>query len=89
MSHLDFLITLGREFCNVLLDVDPDLCGQDAYEVFRAGLQEEPTIARLSDLSDADVTRVRDACVRFLETDEVTESQIRDVVDRSLSYWKD
>lgn len=88
--ELDFFITLGREFCEVLEELEPDLeaCGQDAYEVF-ADVLENPSPEALQSLTDSQVEQLRDTCEDFLELDGVTTAHIRAIVHRTLSQWTD
>jgi len=86
MDELGLLSTLGREFCAVLGDFIPDLCGQDAYEVFSSALEGEVSVYKLRSLSDADVEALRAACESSLECQSVTSDHIREIVRATVAH---
>lgn len=87
-AELDFLTTLGREFCEALRDLDEDgiLCGQDAHDVFAEGLGGPPSAGRLAGITPAEVGRVRAATAALLETAGVTDRHVRTIVERTLAH---
>ncbi len=84
----DLLTTLGREFCQTLEEVCPDLCRQDAYEVFSTALGGAPTAELLASLSDPQLERIRSACESVLECRGVTVDHIREIVARTSWHWQ-
>lgn len=88
-DHLGFLTTLGRELDHALVELDLEFppSGQDAFEIYREGLGEEPTVHVLRAMSSPQISRVRAACAHILESDDVTDAHIRTAVERTLDHW--
>lgn len=72
-GDLDFLSTLGREYCEVissLVDIEP--VPQDGYEVFvRAFGDEEVTRAIVATATDEQIDRLRDIARECHESDRI------------------
>jgi hypothetical protein len=84
-----WLTTLGREFCDEFREI-PDICGQDAYEVFVGALGEEhTTLAVLRVLTDAQVRLLCASAGNVFERKPLAFKRMRAVVDRVVAHWVD
>lgn len=88
-SELDFVSALGEEFSGALSPPVPGdmIVPQDAYEVWRRVFRTEPRPDALAALTDADVERLRAACVDYFECPAVSEAHVRLAVCRTLARW--
>lgn len=86
--RLDFITTLGREFCTVLDPVaGSELCSQDGYEIFAKVLGSDfgPEALRL--VTDSQIEQLRAFACTWLECANITDDDLRQVVRRTLSRW--
>jgi hypothetical protein len=87
--NLDLLIALGQELAAVLPPPwNSEVTVQDAFEIWRSGLAQPPTVPRLHALTDADVRALADAANRHFETGQaVTPAMISTWLDGVRARW--
>ena len=81
------LTTLGREFSSLAMEVGIEACGQEAYEVFSEGLGADPTVSRLRSATEDDISRIRQECETFFESNEITNEIVKKTIERTLWHW--
>ena len=88
-DELDFLTAFGEELCGALSPPVPfDLIvPQDAFEVWVRAFGTDPTPEALATLTDAEVERLHSACAKYFECLDITESQVRLTLTRTLWRW--
>src|SRR5690242_19344601 len=90
-TYVDFTTALGEEYCEVI----SPLCERgaephDGYEVFgKAFGHDDITPAKLhaAQLSNAELTRIRDIARQWQESDQISEDHVREVLRRVLRRW--
>jgi hypothetical protein len=90
-SYMDFTTALGEEYCEV---VSP-LCEHgaephDGYEVLGKvyGFDDiTPEKLHATQVSDAELMRIRDTARQWHETDQINEEHVREVLRRVLWRW--
>jgi hypothetical protein len=90
-EDLDFLNTLGREFCIALQGSVSDdfLSSQDCYSVVSSFLSAPLTPHLLKALTHAELLGVTQAFNRYFECTTIEFVQIKEAVNRTLWHWQD
>jgi hypothetical protein len=85
----DFFIALGQEFCEALSPPVPEdlIVPQDAYEVWIRAFGRPPSPGLLVDLSDDQLSRLREECERYFECPSISVGHLRSAVTRTLVRW--
>jgi hypothetical protein len=87
-ERLDFITTLGEEFCTVFDPVvGSEICPQDGYEVFAKVLGKDIGPDVLGLLTDSQIEQLREFACTWLECANITDNHLREVVRRTLSRW--
>ena len=87
-ERLDFLAALGEEFCTVLDPVvGSEICPHDGYEVFAKVLGKDfgPEVLEL--LNDSQIEQLGAFACTWLESLNITDNHMKEVVRRTLSRW--
>jgi ABC-type Zn uptake system ZnuABC Zn-binding protein ZnuA len=90
-TYADFTTALGEEYCEVVSPfcehgADP----HDGYEVFGKAFGFDnitPEKLHAAQVSNADLTRIRDIARQWHESDQVTVELIGEVIRRVLWRW--
>ena len=87
--NLDFLNTLGREFCAALEGVvpDEDLSPQDCYSVLAPLAPTGLTPQKLSELTLDELTALATAFNRYFECNEIELVHVQRAIERTLWHW--
>lgn len=90
-AYNSFVTALGESYCDVLgPHCEYELVPQDGYEAFvRAFGAEEVTPASVhaAQVSEEQLTRLRDAARALTESDQINIDHMREVVRRTLWRW--
>lgn len=83
----DLLTTWGRAFAGAIRELDLEVCGQDATEVWQAALGDLPSRARLGALTEDDILRLRDAARAWLEDERIETFHLALAIKETLWHW--
>lgn len=87
-QRLDFLTAFGEEFCTVFDPVvGSEICPQDGYEIFAKVLGKDFGPEVLETLNTSQIDELRAFGCTWLESPNITNNHIKDVVHRTLSRW--
>lgn len=89
-NRLDFLISLGQEFCTVmdsLVKEPDDLSPQVAYEIFSAVLGKDFDADSLRSLSNAQLEALATRARSLFESPTIGSTHLREVVQHTLARW--
>jgi hypothetical protein len=89
-ENLNFVNTLGREFCASLEGVVPNdyLSSQDCYSVISPFLATSVTPEALRDLSSTDLFRLTAAFNAYFECSNIELSHVQQAITRTLWHWQ-
>jgi hypothetical protein len=90
-TYLEFTSALGEEYCEVVAALCPHGADpHDGYEVFEEAFGFDditPEKLHAAQVSNAELTRIRDIARQYHESDLIGEEQIREVLRRVLWRW--
>jgi hypothetical protein len=88
-ESLDFLNTLGREFCAALEDVVPseDMSPQDCYSVIAPFLRRPVRPDALRELTPGELAGLVGALNKYFECDNIQLEHIQTAIAKTLWHW--